>query len=148
MHFLLYGLFGWLAEIVWTALYDAVSGTRRAPGDTHARVKATPAERWRLEGKTYLWMLPVYGAGGLAFERVHALLVRDPWLLRGAIYAVGAFAIEAGAGWILKLVSGRIPWDYSYSRFSRLGGAIRLDYLPVWFTFGLLLERVQALLPR
>jgi hypothetical protein len=145
-HFLLYGLFGWLAEIVWTALYDAVSGTRRAPGDSHARVKETPAERWRLEGKTYLWMLPVYGAGGILFELVHARIASQPWFFRGAIYCVGAFAIEAAAGWIIKIVSGRIPWDYSYSRFSALGGAIRLDYAPVWFAFGMILERVQLLI--
>jgi Putative ABC-transporter type IV len=143
-HFFFYGLFGWLAEVVWTALYDAVTGTRRAAGDTHARVAATAGERWRLEGTTYLWMLPIYGGGGLVFERVHAAVALWPWYFRGAVYCVGAFAIEAASGWILKWVTGQIPWDYSYSRASALGGAIRLDYVPVWFAFGMMLERVQA----
>ncbi len=146
--FLLFGLFGWVAEVVWTALYDAVSGTRRAPGDQSARSVSTPAERWRLEGKTYLWMLPVYGGGGLLFVRVHALLAAWPWFFRGAAYCLGAFAVEAAAGWILKWVTGRIPWDYSFARASALGGAIRLDYAPVWFAFGFTLEVVERFVGR
>ena len=141
--FLLFGLFGWVAEIVWTALYDAVSGTQRAPGDAAARRPSTKGERWRLEGRTYLWMLPIYGGGGLAFVQVHALVAAWPWFFRGAIYCVGSFAVEAAGGWILKLTTGRIPWDYSYARWSALGGAIRLDYAPVWFAFGFILEAVE-----
>jgi hypothetical protein len=141
--FVLFGMFGWLAEIVWTALYDAVSGTRRAPGDSHERVPATRAERWRLEGRTYLWMFPIYGGGGLLFVRVHEMIAAWPWAARGAVYCVGAFAVEAAGGWILKLTTGRIPWDYSYARWSAFGGAIRLDYAPVWFAFGFMLETVQ-----
>jgi hypothetical protein len=142
-HFVAYGLFGWCAEIVWTALYDAVSGTRRAPGDTATRVPLDRAGRLRLEGKSYLWMLPIYGGGGLLFERAHDALAGQPWLLRGLVYCVGAFAVEAAAGWGLRLATGRIPWDYSYARASALGGAIRLDYAPVWLAFGFALERVH-----
>jgi hypothetical protein len=143
--FVMFGLFGWIAEIVWTALYDFVSGTRRAQGDTAARVKSSPAVRWRLEGRTYLWMFPIYGAGGVLFVRVHAMIAAWPFAARGAIYCLGAFAVEAASGWILKIVTGRIPWDYSYAKSSALGGAIRLDYAPVWFAFGMILEWLQHL---
>jgi hypothetical protein len=142
---LFFGLFGWIAEVVWTAVYDFVSGTHRAEGDSNARVKSPPAVRWRLEGKTYLWMFPVYGLGGVLFVRVHAAIAGWSWPLRGLIYCVGCFAVEAAAGWILKLLTKRIPWDYSFARWSALGGAIRLDYAPVWFAFGLILERVEVL---
>jgi hypothetical protein len=146
IRFLAYGMFGWCAEIVWTALYDAVAGTRRAAGDGVGRVPATRAERLRLEGHTYLWMLPIYGAGGLLFERVYAAIAAWPWPARGAFYATGAFAVEAAAGFVLRRASGRCPWDYSYARASALGGLIRLDYAPVWFAFGFALERLHALL--
>lgn len=145
IRFLAYGLLGWCAEIVWTAGYDAVSGTRRAAGDVVGREPVTRAERLRLAGRTYLWMLPIYGAGGLLFEPAHDAIRRLPWPARGAIYAVGIFAVEYLAGWLLRRLTGRCPWDYSYARAS-VAGYIRLDYAPVWFAFGLLLERVHAVL--
>jgi hypothetical protein len=144
--FVLFALFGWIAEVVWTAMYDFVTGTRRAAGDSNARVKSPPAVRWRLEGKTYLWMFPVYGSAGEMFVRLHAAIASWPWFGRGAIYCAGAFVIEAAAGWILKLLTKRIPWDYSFARWSALGGAIRLDYAPVWFAFGLILEQVERVI--
>jgi hypothetical protein len=143
--FLFFGCLGWIAEVIWTALYDFTSGTRPAAGDTVGRVEMTAAERWRLQGRTYLWMFPIYGGGGLLFVRVHAAVASLPWVARGALYCAGCFAIEAVAGFILKRVTGRVPWDYSYSRWSRLGGTIRLDYAPVWFAFGLILEQAQKL---
>jgi Putative ABC-transporter type IV len=143
--FLLYGLFGWCAEIVWTAGYDLVSGTRRAEGDVVGRVPMTRPERLRLAGRTYLWMLPIYGAGGLCFELVYAQIGPWHWLLRGLVYAVGAFVIEGAAGLLLKALTGRCPWDYSYNR-THIAGVIRLDYTPVWAAFGLVLERVHAVL--
>src|SRR5260370_22124962 len=87
-------------------------------------------------------MLPIYGAGGLLFERVHAAVGGWAWPLRGGTYAIGAFAVEAAAGLLLRALTGRCPWDYSYARAS-VGGVIRLDYAPVWLAFGLMLERVH-----
>ncbi len=55
---------------------------------------------------------------------------------------VGIFVIEAIAGLLLKVFTGRCPWDYSYARW-HVGGVIRLDYAPVWFAFGMVLERVH-----
>jgi hypothetical protein len=145
LRFVLYGLLGWCAEIVWTALYDAVTGTRRAEGDTVGRVRTTRAERLRLSGRTYLWMLPVYGSAAVLFEPCHDAMRAWPWLARGGVYCVGLFAVEAAAGYLLKWTTGRCPWDYSWSRAS-VGGVIRLDYAPVWFGFGFVLERAHDLL--
>jgi hypothetical protein len=140
--FLVYGLLGWCAEIVWTATYDAVTGTRRADGDTAARARTSRAERLRLSGRTYLWMLPIYGGTALAFEPAHEIARGLPWMVRGALWAIGIFAVEAAAGWGLKRLTGRCPWDYSYARAS-VGGLIRLDYAPIWFVGGLALERLH-----
>jgi uncharacterized membrane protein len=131
--FFVYGLIGWAAEIVWTAVSDA--------GAAIAAGRAT-SETWRLVGTTYLWMLPIYGFGGLAFEAVHACVRRWPAWARGALYVVGIFAVEAATGALLRACVGRCPWDYGDARFA-VAGLIRLDYAPLWLRFGLGLERVD-----
>ena len=147
MRFVLYGLLGWCAEIVWTAAYDALAGDRPAVG-SDGRVTRVPldrAERLRLVGHTYLWMFPIYGLAALLFEPAHDAVRALPWVVRGAIYTVGIFAVEYVAGWALRRATGRCPWDYSYARFS-VHGYIRLDYTPVWFVFGMILERAHDLM--
>ena len=146
LRFFAYGVFGWCAEIVWTACYDAVTGTRRASISDVSRVPITPRERAVLLGRTYLWMLPLYGAGVLfGFEPLHDAVRSLAWPLRGGLYAGAFFAAEAGVGLLFKRLLGRCPWDYSYARTNLLG-VIRLDYAPVWFAVGLLMERVHDLL--
>lgn len=127
----LYGCFGWCAEIVWTALTDAVVAWRRGE-------RVDP----RLTGHSYLWVLPIYGGGGVLFEVVHGLVHSAPWLLRGTVYMLGCFGVEYATGWLIQRATGQIPWDYSAQRW-HVRGLIRLDYAPVWFAFGLLLERVE-----
>lgn len=131
MKFLAYAIVGWAAEIVWTASYALVRSLR-------AR---TPVDR-TLAGRTYLWMFPIYGAGGLAFEHAHAAIATWPWVARGGVYMIGCFVIEAAAGAVIQAMTGRIPWDYSYARW-HVKGLIRLDYVPVWFAFGMILELVE-----
>ncbi len=143
--FVVFGLFGWCAEIVWTGFCEAVTGLRPATHDPTVLARIPRAERLRLTGRTYLWMFPIYGTAGLLFVHVHHWLSAWPWPTRGAVYMIGAFAIEALTGWILRRVTQRCPWDYSYARASALGGLIRLDYAVPWFLFGLILEQVQAL---
>jgi len=128
-----YGLFGWCAEIVWTAMHDAIEA-----------LAAGRSIDPRLPGHTYLWMFPIYGVGGLLFEAVHAGVHSWPWMARGITYMIGCFAVEYASGWLIQRATGRIPWDYSHRRW-HVHGLIRMDYIPVWFIFGLLLERVQEL---
>ncbi len=132
IRFLLYGIFGWCVEIVWTAGYaliGALASGRRPDA--------------RLEGRTYLWMLLIYGGGGLLFEVAHAALLPFPWFVRGVFYMLGCFIVEYITGWLLKALTGTIPWDYSDRRW-HVHGLIRLDYAPAWFGFGLLLEWAEV----
>ena len=71
LRLVIYGLVGFCSEVIWTALYDAVIGTRTEPDSPSVRVKLSSQERWRLMGRTYLWMLPIYGSAVLAFEPAH-----------------------------------------------------------------------------
>jgi uncharacterized membrane protein len=89
-------------------------------------------------------MFFIYGGGVMLFEIAHAILAPFPWWLRGSVYMVGCFAVEYATGWIIKLLTGTIPWDYSAKRW-QVHGLVRLDYAPAWFVFGLLLERVEML---
>jgi uncharacterized membrane protein len=146
VHFVIYGLLGWCGEIVFTSTYDAVTGARQAEGDRPGeRVPITRGDRLALAGRTYLWMFPIYGLCAPGFEPLHDAIRGWAWPLRGLIYMAGIFLIEAITGLLLKVVIGRCPWDYSYARTSVLG-VIRLDYAPVWFGAGLVLERVHDVL--
>ena len=142
LKFLIYGTIGWAGEIVWTALYELYTGTRKDPLNPRIRVPMTPPERWKLAGHTYLWMFPMYGIGGLLFEPCHDSVREWHWLARGALWTAAIFAVEYACGKLLRRLGGRCPWDYSYARW-HVDGLIRLDYAPVWFVFGLLLERVH-----
>ncbi len=128
---LAYGLLGWCIEIVFTALQDQVRGK----GDR------------RLEGRSYLWMPPVYAAGGLACEAVAAAARRRPWWQRAVAHAVACFAVEYGSGAAIRRAVGEAPWDYSAYKLN-VNGLIRLDYLPAWAACGLAVERIAPLLKR
>ena len=132
LHFLLYGLLGLVLEIGFTALSEVGS----------ALLHRKPIDK-KLQGHTYLWMLPIYGAGGLLLEEVHASIEVWPWLVRGLLYAGCIYGIEYLTGWMIEKITGVIPWDYSGSGW-HVHGKIRLDYLPIWFALGLLFEVVKG----
>lgn len=133
LRFLIYGAFGLCAEVIWTAVYDAVILIRQRVARHHSL---------RLEGKTYLWMFPIYGLCVLLFEPAHDL-VRAWWVPgRLAIYVPAILLVEYVCGWLLRVALGRCPWDYGPTRWS-LHGLIRLDYSPLWAVFSLLLERLH-----
>lgn len=133
LRFIVYGVFGWCTEIVWTACHDAAE-----------KLAAGERPDVRLAGRTYLWMFPIYGFGGLLFEFAYRFIASWPLLLRGTVYIVGCFAVEYATGWLIQRLTGKVPWDYSQARWN-VHSLIRLDYAPAWFVFGLLLERVARL---
>jgi uncharacterized membrane protein len=139
LRFLVYGLLGWAAEIVWTA-------GGRLLFDPSAR-----EGRWRLEGRTYIWMFPIYGSIVFLYEPVHDLLRGSPWPLRATAYAAAFLTVEYLSGWILRRATGACPWDYAQrphpSRF-QVNGLIRLDYAPAWALAGMLLEPLHDFLLR
>jgi len=130
IRFVIYGLGGWCGEVVFTAL----TGSLRE-GD------------WRLMGRTYLWMFPIYGLIAPLYEPVHNLIREAPLLARAAIWALGFTSVELLSGWLLARLIGRCPWDYSDRRWA-INAYIRWDYLPVWALVGLALEPVHDFLVR
>ncbi|MBI4544839.1 MAG: hypothetical protein HY703_06575 [Gemmatimonadetes bacterium] len=133
IRFFLYGVLGWCVEIVWTALTHPV---------------ASPRERWRLQGTTYLWMLPIYGLIAPVYEPMHDLLRPWPWALRAPVYAVGFMSLEYATGWLLRRLIGVCPWDYTDRAHWHIQGLVRLEYAPLWAGLGLLLEPVHDFLLR
>jgi len=124
-----YALVGWAAEVAFTALHGATGrGTRS----------------WRLRGHSYLWMAPIYGLAAVLFEPAHAAIRGRPVAQRAAAYACGITGVEYVTGMAIRRGVGMVPWDYSgRGRFVLPGGAVRLDYLPLWAAAGLLMERLD-----
>lgn len=112
-HVAAYGCLGFLIEIIFTGLANA---WRR---------------NWDLKSTTYLWMFAIYGPAGVLLETTHGLL-SWPGPVAALVYTLEMYAVEFGAGWLLKRLLGRCPWEYSKSKFSIMG-LIRLDYFPFWY---------------
>ena len=124
-----YGLLGWAAEVAFTGVHDAVDPRSRS---------------WRLQGHSYLWMLPIYGLIAVLYEPVHDRVRERPAWQRGSAYAAGFLACELATGSAIRRAVGLVPWDYTgRTRFAVGHGAMRLDYAPLWAAAGLLLERVD-----
>lgn len=131
--FFLLGAFGWCVEIVFTSVMDSlVLGSAENP--------------WKLEGKSYLWMHPIYG-GGLYLGTVILPLVRPkmPLVLRLLVGVLLCFGIEYVSGWLLRVTTGVCPWDYSQAEWN-VHGLIRLDYAPAWALLSYLVEWLTDIL--
>ena len=124
--FALYGIVGWAIEVVATGAWAALRDRDRA---------AT--------ARTYLWMHPVYGAGGLLLEQIERLTSSWPRPARAAAFLPAIYAVEAIAGGLLRRILGRCPWDYR-GRGWHVAGLIRLDYAPVWWLVGYLFPSTRA----
>ncbi len=142
LRLLFYGCLGWVCEILWTAIYSFYRSYRDPTAPREFRT-----ERWRLTGRTYLWMFPLYGATALFLERAHDRLRPHSVFYRGLFYVTVCFAVEYAAGFTLRRLTGRCPWDYSWARV-HLHGLIRPDYAPVWLFLGLAFEQVHDVLVR
>jgi len=130
--FALYGAAGWVMEVVFTAAGQQLDGS----GDR------------KLQGHTYLWMLPLYGLAAVLFDPVHRRVAHRNAAARSAAYAAAFIAVEYGSGALLRRVTGVCPWDYTgRSRFV-VDGVTRLDYAPLWAIAGLGVERVDRLFDR
>jgi uncharacterized membrane protein len=127
--FMIFGVLGWCAEILWTGLCSFLAG------DT------------ALTAKTYLWMFPIYGLAAAAEPLCCNLRRYCPLWQRAGAYASVIFAVEFVTGWMLRLFTGDCPWDYGDRYFAVLG-LIRLDYTPLWALLGLVFEMVFVLLAK
>lgn len=120
--FVLYGLAGWVTEVLWTGFGSLLSGDPR------------------LRSHTYLWMFPIYG-GAVLLEFIHDSIREWHWVTRGLLYMSLIFTIEYTSGWAIRGLVGISPWIYT-NRFS-IDGLIRLDYAPAWFAAGLVFEKIH-----
>lgn len=125
--FLGYGFTGWALEVVFTAATDGLRSRDR-----------------RLRGHSYLWMLPVYGAGGMLLERLHGHLASRgvPRWARSLVYMLGIYGVEFGSAALLDRTLGEVPWRYL--RGMHVRGYVRLDYAPFWYLCGWLFEPLQG----
>jgi hypothetical protein len=125
--FLAYGVAGWGLEV----LFNGLAGLRALPNR-------------KLRAQTYLWMLPIYGSGGLALERLHQILTArgSPRWRRALAYMLGIYCIEYASAELLYRVGIGVPWKYE--RGLHLRGYVRLDYAPFWYGCGLLFEPLAA----
>ncbi|WP_084053366.1 putative ABC transporter permease [Desulfonispora thiosulfatigenes] len=121
--YVLYGLIGWIIEVIWTGLGSLLEG------------------RWTLDSQTYLWMFFIYGFA-IFLEPIHDLIRQYNWFFRGLIYMSVIFLIEYTTGYILDLAIGACPWEYA-GKIYAVNGYIRLDYGPAWFGAGLLFEHIH-----
>ncbi|MGR6836827.1 putative ABC transporter permease [Syntrophomonas erecta] len=125
--FIIYGMAGWITEVVFTGMGSLVMGAVN------------------LAAYTYLWMFPIYGMGVL-LEPIHDHIRSISWIVRGFIWVGVIFTIEYLAGWILQVTIGTCPWDYSGRTIYSVDGFIRLDFIPVWFAAGLIFEQLHDFL--
>ena len=126
IRFVLYGLAGFLIEVLWTGFWSLLSGNLA------------------LTSTTYLWMFFIYGLA-VFLEPIHNKIRREHFFIRGFIYVLFIYAIEFSSGFILDTLIGYCPWDYSGSTRYTFFGYIRLDYFPAWFFAGFIFEKLHDL---
>lgn len=88
------------------------------------------------ESRTYLWMILVYGTGGLFLEILCIALGWNP-LLKSMVSMVAIFGVEFMWGWLFEFMLGVCPWKYlgvdGRNHPLSVLGYIRLDYAPYWY---------------
>ena len=119
--YFLCGIIGWCTEIIFTSLNSLRN------------------RDFRLMGVTSLWMFPIYGMGSLLIIP-YKLLKHYSALIRGTVYTIFIFLGEFLSGQLLSKIHA-CPWNYEKARLN-IKKVIRLDYAPLWFLFGLFLEKV------
>lgn len=119
--FFIYGSIGLCLEILWTGM------TALFYGDT------------TLTGHSSIIMFPIYG-GVVLLEPAFIQLKDSSLLLRGVVYMTLIFSAEYFSGLLLTGLN-ICPWSYTNALLN-IKGVIRLDYMPLWFSVGLLYENL------
>jgi hypothetical protein len=115
--FLVYGACGIIAEVFFTAL---------------------KARESILEGSTQLWIVPLYGFGGLIIE--HA--IKDmPYStpVRALLHVANGWTLEFLGGLTALALTKRVPWEYK-GRTKFAWGILNGAHAPVWMALGLFAE--------
>lgn len=124
---LLLACVGVTGEVVFTALMDRKDA--------------------RLEGYTYVWMIPIYMALYPGFAWLLPRVGAWHFLARGAFYAALIILVELLTGLALKALLGQAPWEAHYKGKPHvIGGVANLDFFPFWAAGALVYERFFRLL--
>jgi uncharacterized membrane protein len=121
--FIIYGLLGLCAEVLWNGFGAMLKGDML------------------LRGTTCIWMFPIYGLA-VFLEPVHYRIKHLPLIVRGGIYMVLIFAVELISGLMLRWFLGVCPWNYVDEPLS-IYGIITLSYAPVWIVVGIMFEKIH-----
>ena len=130
--FIKYATFGVTIEVIFTAWCDVLEARKNG--------KSIP---WRLQGFSYIWMIPIYGSIAFFAPLIFPVMQAYPLIIRLMLYGVIILAVEYVTGQILKKMIGRCPWHYE-SRFA-IHNVIRLDYYPLWMFFAWIVEELYYL---
>lgn len=120
-NFIKCGIMGWCMEVVFTGIHSIAR------------------HDLKMMGQTSILMFPIYGAAAFLGPISSRLKNYHVWI-RGIIYTCCIFTVEYFSGMLLKK-NQMCPWDYSKAKFN-IHGLIRLDYAPLWFTAGLIFEKI------
>lgn len=133
--FISYVFFGFTMEICFVAIAHLLDG------------KITNEDK-RLTGKTYLWMIPIYGFLLLfPFEISFKLIHEWPIYFRFIFWAITFTFFEGISGWGYDRWLGFCPWDYSDSKFKvHPSGYTKWTLLPAWGIAGLIIEQYSKLI--
>lgn len=137
--FICYGIFGMFMETV-------VSSVDKMIEYKWNRYTTKFTRNRTLEGKTSLFMFPVYGLFILVlFDPVFYLIGNWNIFIRYIIYGICFCAAEAGIGLLFKKYLNMCPWNYSYNKWSICQGTTAINYIPFWGIAGLVFEQVSKL---
>ena len=90
--FIIYGLLGLCAEVLWNGFGAMLKGDVL------------------LRGTTCIWMFPIYGLA-VFLEPVHYRIKHLPLIFRGGIYMVLIFAVELICGLLLRIGFRCVPLE-------------------------------------
>jgi len=113
----LYAVGGIFAEVLFTALKSLVEH-----------------RDYTLHGKTQLWVIVMYGLGGLWFEVLERYMREYSYATKITGYVANTWVIEYIGGMVMVRLIGDCPWRYT--GWSNVSGFIQLSYFPVWAVLG------------
>lgn len=120
--YIIYGLLGICLEVLFSGVVSIVN------------------KDLVMEASTSIWMFFIYGLA-VFLEPIHDKIRNQNIIVRGIIYTILIYYVELLTGSLIQNLIGQCPWYYPYN--ATLNGIITLYFAPIWFTLGLLYERVH-----
>lgn len=134
LRIMIFGCVGITTEIFFTAGWDFVQS-----------IQTGSSPDLKLQGKSYVWMFPIYGSAGILLPIFMPLLERFHMALRLLIFLFGIYSIEFITGWLIEAITGKCPWEY-FSIWSipgwgneHISGYINMSFAPFWLFFAFML---------